>query len=285
MEEETPNPVVEKKSFRKKLIDADKAYIHVNKGIATIPEMSAHLSVTEKCIADYLNVRQIIDVKPSEETNFRTRLINSFVWKQIKKQFDIDEIETFQERYIQLMEQFKDDVEATEEKQILEMIKIELLIDRNHIERQQVHNHIKELQEMQKALFGAHNGDFEGMTKEERQEVESLEAHINTNKGAESAKTIELMKLLDKQAGINRDLKGTRDQRIDKIEKGTTTFTDLVKAFVVKDTQERESKMHQLLQQASQKEFKKLSQPISFADETKDSPFLSAESLEIRESV
>jgi hypothetical protein len=77
-----------------------------------------------------------------------------------------------------------------------------------------------------------------------------------------------------------RDLKGTRDQRVERIESGKTTFVDLVKQFLNEKIQQDESKANELIRESSLNEYKKLSKPIIYADEFEDRPILTAESME-----
>lgn len=267
--------------MKKRLSEQDKLYIENNKDAKTYQEIAADIGTSPLVVRNYIDRKASIKLEtPATEKNFRSRLINSFAWKQIKKQFDYDELDVFQERYIELMEQFKDDVEATEEKQILEMIKLEILMDRNHNERQNIRQHVKQLKDIQRALYAQYNGNYDQMEPDDRDRAVSQEQIINSYNSAEASKTQELLKLQEKHASLMRDLKGTRDQRVERIESGKTTFVDLVKQFLNEKIQQDESKANELIRESSLNEYKKLSKPIIYADEFEDRPILTAESME-----
>ncbi len=268
--------------MKKKLTEQDKLFIANNKDKMTINELAVACKSTPVVISNYIDKKLSISSEipiTMTEKSYRARLINSFAWKTIKKQFDLDELDVLQERYVQLMEQFKDDVEATEEKQILEMIKLEILMDRNHNERQNIRGHLKQLKDLQRGIFSNYHGNYDQMPKEERDQALALEGQINTNVSAESSKTQELLKLQEKHANLMRDLKGTRDQRFDTAASSKMSFLDLVKSFIDKQAQIEESKATQLLQEAALNEYKKLGAPIQYADEQMDSPILSPETI------
>src|SRR4029079_13759138 len=72
--------------------------------------------------------------KDDDYLSLRKKLHEKNYWEISKRQFDKIELLVFEERWIETMIQYKEDVTATEEQQIRQAITLEILMDRCSIE-------------------------------------------------------------------------------------------------------------------------------------------------------
>jgi hypothetical protein len=210
----------------------------------------------------------------------RAELRTSEAWRQLKNEFTPDELKYFEECYIKLMSQFKGDVLASEETQIFQAVKFELLMNRNLRERKTAREDIESLQLRQKfVLEKAQNAS--GISDEDREYVLSLETQLNIAKQAEQSRTNEYVKLQERHASLLKDLKSTRDQRVKQIESSKVSFLGVIRNLMERDQQEREGRALELTKLAGQREYTRLGRPHKYDDGSEDSPILSADTVNL----
>lgn len=221
-------------------------------------------------------------VSPEEEEKFviRTELRNSEAWKRLDHEFTPEELKYFEERYVEMLAQFKGDVLATENVQIMQVIRFEILMSRNLYQRREINTDIDNLKSLQKALSDS-NPDPKKMTDAVRKNVMELETSINVARGNEAAKSNEYAKLQERHDKLTQSLKGTRDQRLDKIEKEGIDFVSVLRDLMKKDVQDREGRHNELMKLGTQKEYDRLGRPHKFQDGTIDSPILSVDTVDL----
>ena len=243
----------------------------------------ASLSLEE--IADAIN-RNIAPVKRYIEENslllsnnddkqLRQKLYCKTFWPEIKRQFDADsgELQYFEDTWVSLIKQFREDVLPAEELQIKQFITIDILINRSMKERKR---HITETEKLQKQV------DKEYDKPENERDIAklaNLETQLSFARNSIANYTNEYTKLLNEQQKISKDLKATREQRIKRIEDGKSSWVGLIRMLEDEDVREKEGKEMEILKIATEKAKNQLSQYHSYQDNVIDRPFLTPDTV------
>jgi len=245
-------------------------------------------SLTAEIIAENLN-RNVAPIKryisesknllPStqaaEDDLLKQKLYGKTFWQEIKKQFDEDsgELEYFENIWINLIRQFREDVLPAEELQIKQFITIDILINRSMKERKR---HIAETEKLQRLV------DAEYDKLEDQRDIPrlaNLETQLSFARNSIANYTNEYTKLLGEQQKISKDLKATREQRIKRIEDGKSSWVGLIRMLEDEDIREKEGREMELIRLATQKAKDSLMEYHQYQDNKLDSPFLTPESV------
>lgn len=195
-------------------------------------------------------------------------------WKELKVQFSEDELELFLYHWKQIIAQFRKDVLATEELQIVDTIKLEVLMNRALREQQESMERVRAL-EAEIDLEKARDSD-----QQDKEMIFNLERQIASLRAAKESLSREFKDLQTKKASMYKDLKATREQRIEKLESNKQTLSSLVNKILRNpEFYEQEGKALEKMRLAMEKEKERLSDYHTYADGTVDQPFLTPETI------
>ena len=108
----------------------------------------------------------------------------------------------------------------------------------------------------------------------------NLERHIASLRAAKESLSREFKDLQTKKAGLYKDLKATREQRIEKLENNKQTLASLVnKILRDPDFYENEGKALEKMRLAMEKEKERLSDYHTYDDGAIDQPFLTPDTV------
>lgn len=278
----TPTPK-NKISVRGVLPEEVKRWILENTSELTPEQMAEKLNV---------NVSRVLPVIDNYngvliDKNFmwRERLKKSKAWRHIKNEFNADELEYFSDKYIQLMEQFKDDVLPTEEQQVIGLIRVEIMQHRNMAGRKQLGDSNSRIQGMIDDLLREVNGNMGILDETDRDRIIELQNQQATLENAQNLKTKEFLELGKEHSSLTEKLKASRVQRINAATNDKLTWPELVKMLMERENQEKESRKYELHRKAGEKEFDRLSKPHKYMDNNVDIPILSYETMDNLNSV
>ena len=195
-------------------------------------------------------------------------------WKELKAQFSDEELELFLYHWKQIIAQFRKDVLATEELQIVDTIKLEVLMNRALREQQESMERVRVLEgEIQ--LEKSRDSD-----QQDKELVFNLERQIASLRAAKESLSREFKDLQTKKASMYKDLKATREQRIEKLESNKQTLSSLVNK-ILRDPEffEQEGKALEKMRMAMENERIRLSDYHQYADGTIDQPFLTPDTI------
>ena len=204
----------------------------------------------------------------------KQKLYSKTFWNEIKRQFDEDsgELDYFENTWVNLIKQFREDVLPAEELQLKQFITIDILINRSMKERKR---HISETEKLQKEV------DKEYDKPEDSRDTPrliNLETQLSFARNSISSYTNEYTKLLGEQQKISKDLKATREQRIKRIEDGKSSWVGLIRMLEDEILREREGREIEIIALATQKAKDDLSTLHQYQDGKLDLPFLKPES-------
>lgn len=242
----------------------------------SIDDIAQQLNRTNKPIEKYIMQAKIgiqsIDQQQNDQI-LRQHLHCKTFWPEIEKQFDKQsgELEYFEDTWISLIKQFREDVLPAEELQIKQFITIDILINRSMKERKR---HIADTEKLQVEV------DKEYSKPEDQRDIPkltNLETQLGFARNSIANYTNEYTKLLNEQQKISKDLKATREQRIKRIEDGKSSWIGLIRMLEDEDTREKQGREMEIMALATAKSKQQLAEYHSYADTIIDSPLLTPE--------
>ena len=252
-------------------------FIRDNFTALSVKEISEQLNRSEKPIQRYVIENRLLDSpeEKNEDQNLRRKLHSKTFWPEIKRQFDTEtgELQYFEDTWVGLIKQFREDVLPAEELQIKQFITIDILINRSMKERKR---HIEETQKLQRLV------DKEYDKPEDTRDIpklSNLETQLNFARNSISNYTNEYTKLLGEQQKISKDLKATREQRIKRIEDGKSSWAGLIRMLEDETIREKQGREMEILALATDKFLDAMSEYHEYQDGEVDKPFLTPETV------
>ena len=256
----------------------EEAYIRQHVETLSIEDIANNLNRSVAPVQRYITENSLL-IPESEKRNdeyLRQKLHCKTFWSEITRQFDEEtgELKYFEDTWIGLIKQFREDVLPAEELQIKQFITIDILINRSMKERKR---HITETEKLQKLV----DKEYEKVESErDIPKLANLETQLSFARNSIANYTNEYTKLLTEQQKISKDLKATREQRIKRIEDGKSSWVGLIRMLEDEELREKEGREMEILSMATDKAKNQLEQYHSFQDNTIDRPFLLPETLE-----
>jgi hypothetical protein len=257
-------------------LDEEK-FIRDNFGKLSISEIAASLNRNSPPIQRYIDENRLAvsDEDKNDNETLRRKLHSKTFWQEIIRQFDEDtgELLYFEDTWIGLIKQFREDVLPAEELQIKQFITIDILINRSMKERKR---HIAETEKLQRQV----DKEYE-KTEIDRDipKLANLETQLSFARNSIANYTNEYTKLLNEQQKISKDLKATREQRIKRIEDGKSSWVGLIRMLEDEEVREKEGREMEILSMATDKYREKLESYHSYEDKLLDKPFLTPDSV------
>jgi IS30 family transposase len=256
----------------------EEAFIRENINSLSVDQIAQKLNRHSNPIKRYINENNLL-TDPEEKIAYDTlkdKLHSKTFWQEITRQFDKEtgELEYFENTWVSLIKQFREDVLPAEELQIKQFITIDILINRSMKERKR---HISETEKLQKLV------DQEYEKKESDRDIPklaNLEQQLSFARNSIANYTNEYTKLLNEQQKISKDLKATREQRIKRIEDGKSSWVGLIRMLEDEAIREKEGREMEILSMAANKSKNKLEEYHSYQDGIVDFPLLSPELME-----
>lgn len=261
----------------------------LKKGRFSVSEMAFIKSAVDKLtvdqISDKLNrdpvsvkswIEQNIGFSKAEkkEVEVHQELKSKPYYRELTRQFDSTELEMFEFHFKKMWAQFKDDVFHTEEMQIIDTVKLEILMNRILKSQQDTISKIAEIEEdllNEKKL----NKD-----DQDRDLIINLERQIAVLRSSQETLSRDYKDLQTRKATMLKDLKGTREQRIKAIEDSKETFAALITKLVTNvEFRHTVGLEMEKMRIAAEKERARLSEEIVYEDNNVDRPLLNSQSV------
>lgn len=201
-------------------------------------------------------------------------LDNRAYWPEVKNQFTEEELKLFRYHWARIISQFRDDVIPTEELQVVDLIKLELLMNRclkfNKDNIEQI-------------------GALEALIAEERardpdqQNVDmvfNMERQVSSLKASQESLNKDYRELQTKKNSMLKEMKATREQRVKRIEDSKQSLTGWI-AYLMTNPEVTQSYGIEMekMRLAMEAEKDRLSKYHKYQDGMVDQPFLNAETL------
>lgn len=198
------------------------------------------------------------------------------VWYDLKQQFSAQELQMFLYHWGRIISQFRDDVYPTEEMQVVDTIKLELLMNRAVTQQHQV---MLDIEGLEAALVAERDGE-----DLDHAEVNNLERQIGVLRAAQESLNKDYQDMLKEKNKILKEMKATRDARIKHLESNKHNFVNFIRQIVEDRTMRtRLGRDMEKMRLATNVEFERLSEWHQFEDKEVDQPILTPENVIVEE--
>ena len=255
-----------------RLSKEDMSFIEANAEVLSPEAIAQELDRDPDSIRDWIKRNVGFSPKQKKEAAVANELKAKPYYRELSNQFSSEELEMFEFHFKKMWSQFKDDVFHTEEMQIIDTIKLEILMNRI----------LKSQHENQQEIILAERlvREEKSVDKDQRDMdmVVNLDRQVAILRASQETLSKDYKDLQARKATMLKDLKGTREQRVKAIEDSKLTFASLVKKIAT-DPQYRNDIGIEMekMRLAMEKEKERLSEYMSFNDGQVDQPFLTAE--------
>tara|TARA_R110001606_G_scaffold323657_1_gene470462 strand:+ start:582 stop:1376 length:795 start_codon:yes stop_codon:yes gene_type:complete len=244
-------------------------FIEANAEVLSPESIAQKLDRDPESIRDWIKKNVGFSPKQKKEAAVANELKEKPYYKELSTQFSSEELELFEFHFKKMWSQFKDDVFHTEEMQIIDTIKLEILMNRI----------LKSQRDNQQEIILAERlvRDEKARDKDQRDMdlVINLERQVAIMRASQETLSKDYKDLQARKATMLKDLKGTREQRVKAIEDSKLTFASLVKKIAT-DPQFRNKIGVDMekMRLAMENEKERLSEYMQYNDGQVDQPFL-----------
>ena len=195
-------------------------------------------------------------------------------WIELEAQFTQSELELFKYHWSRIISQFKDDVFPTEELQVVDVIKLELLMNRclkgNKENIEQINTYDAMIRDERSRDKDQQDHDF----------IINLERQVASLRASQESLNRDYRELQAKKASMLREMKGTREQRIKRLEDSKQSFTSWVASMMQDpDLMKKYGIEMEKMRLSMLKEKERLGNLHKFEDGDIDQPFLTPDTV------
>ena len=212
--------------------------------------------------------------KRATDNECLARLHGKSMWIQIQKQLNKDELALFEEQWVALNDQFSiQGVLMTEEISMKDLIIMEILCNRNLIDRKRIADSIDFYQILLK------QEQEKPFNDRDIEQMQSWRDTINGMRGATESLTKDYKEYVQRKGAILKELKGTREQRLKTIENSEKDIFSLIKILDEPEMRRMEGEELMVLRLAVANQRKRLKDLYKYADGKYDRPLLRPEDI------
>ncbi len=237
-------------------------------------EIATHLDRDPISIQSYIKEKIGTNTLDDREIEALHDLKNRPFWKELEKQFSEEELQSLLYHWSRIITQFRDDVLPTEELQIIDAIKLEILMNRALTSQQ---TNVRDIQRYEDLVTEEKSKSLEIQDKDY---IYSLERQVAVLRAAQESLTRDYRDLQTKKASMLKDLKATREQRIKRLEDSKQTFIGWVRNLMSNpDVRRQIGTDMEKMRLAMDAEKNRLSEYHKYEDGNVDQPFLTPDTV------
>tara|TARA_R110000744_G_scaffold103031_5_gene197735 strand:+ start:112 stop:906 length:795 start_codon:yes stop_codon:yes gene_type:complete len=252
----------------------EQEFIKKNHKELSNQEIATHLDRDPDSIKSYVDSKLGSTIFQEKEIKALHDLQARPFWKELTQQFSKDELDLLLYHWSRIITQFRDDVLPTEELQIIDAIKLEILMNRALSGQQ---TNMKNVNMYEDLVTDEKQKSLEIQDKDY---IYSLERQVAVCRAAQESLTREYKDLQTKKSSMLKDLKATREQRVKRLEDSKQTFVGWVRNLM-----SNHEVRHQLgvemekMRLAANAEAERLTEYHKYEDGQVDQPFLTPDSI------
>jgi len=231
--------------------------------------------IRKKVAKGDISIPPWLDENATYETQAQFDLTFRPYWRELKQQFTEDELKLFQYHWGRIISQFKDDVIPTEELQVVDLIKLELLMNRSLKYNKENIEQITLFEDEVQALRDV------GVDGGRSDEIFNLERQVASLRASQESLNKDYRELQTKKNSMLKEMKATREQRVKRLEDSRQSFTAWL-AYLVSNPEVAKGYGIEMekMRLAMHKEKDRLSAYHQYQDGLVDQPFLTPETIE-----
>ena len=255
----------------------EMSFIEAQAEVLSPEAIAQELDRDPDSIRDWIEKNIGFSAKQKKEAAVANELKTKPYYKELATQFSSEELELFEFHFKKMWSQFRDDVFHTEEMQIIDTIKLEILM--NRILKSQRDNQ-EEIEIAERLVREEKSRDKD---QRDMDLIIGLERQVAVMRASQETLSKDYKDLQARKATMLKDLKGTREQRVKAIEDSKLTFASLVKKIATDPKYRNELGIEmEKMRLAMEAEKEHLSEYISYEDGQIDQPFLTPETTNER---
>ena len=252
----------------------EMSFIEAQAEVLSPDQIAEKLDRDPASIRDWIEKNIGFSASQKKEAAVANELKAKPYYRELSNQFSAEELEMFEFHFKKMWSQFKDDVFHTEEMQIIDTIKLEILM--NRILKSQMDN-------QQEVLMNERLVQDEKARDKDQRDMDliiNMERQIAILSASQETLSKDYKDLQARKATMLKDLKGTREQRIKAIEDSKLTFASLVKKIATDPSYRNHIGIEmEKMRLATEKEKERLSEYSNYEDGIVDQPFLTSETV------
>jgi len=235
-------------------------------------DIAKHLDRDVESVSQFIKRKYRANLTLEEAASFS--LEDRPYWNELQLQFTNDELELFKYHWSRIIAQFNDDVFPTEELQVIDVIKLEILMNRCLKSNK---DNIQTIDTYEKMLSNERSKDKD---QQDSDYILNIERQIATLRAAQESLNKDYRELQTKKASMLREMKGTREQRIKRLEDSKQSFTSWVAQLMSDpETLKKYGIEMEKMRLSMNKELERLSSYHKYEDGTIDQPFLTPDTV------
>jgi hypothetical protein len=200
-----------------RLSKAETQFITEHADTLGFEEIASRLNRDPNSIKTF--IKRKLKLGLSEEEEIAYSLEDRPYWSELKQQFTTEELELVKYHWSRIIAQFRDDVFPTEEMQVVDVIKLELLMNRSLKQNKET---IDQINMLEKLLVQERDVEPE---QRDRDYIMNLERQAATLRASQESLNRDYRDLQTKKSSMLKEMKGTREQRIKRLEDSKQSFT------------------------------------------------------------
>ena len=252
----------------------EMSFIEAQAEVLSPDQIAEKLDRDPASIRDWIEKNVGFSASQKKEAAVANELKAKPYYRELSNQFSAEELEMFEFHFKKMWSQFKDDVFHTEEMQIIDTIKLEILM--NRILKSQMDN-------QQEVLMNERLVQDEKARDKDQRDMDliiNMERQIAILRASQETLSKDYKDLQARKATMLKALKGTREQRIKAIEDSKLTFASLVKKIATDPSYRNHIGIEmEKMRLATEKEKERLSEYSNYEDGMVDQPFLTADTV------
>lgn len=244
----------------------------------SVEDIANSLNRTEEVVKKFIAKRQLKpqteDWEVEQDVALRGLLRQQPYWPELQEEFIQKELEYFEDTWVELMKQFREDVLYSESwGGIKQWITLDIMMHRALKEHKE---HLEELEKCKEDLRREEKKDPE---ERDATRLLALTQEIGFLRSAIGSYASTHTKLLNEVKFISKSLKANRDERIKRIEDGKTSWQGFLRMLEDEKVRQRIGEDAELMKLAKDKGKERLSAYHTYEDSMVDRPFLTPETV------
>lgn len=238
-------------------------------------EIAKELKRSLVCIEDNLARQGIRLETKAERANYAEFDIRSSIyWSRLREQFSDKELELFLFHWTEIISQFKEDVLHTEKLQIMDLAKMEILMDRMLCQQQDQRETVERLRKM---IDDERKKPIEDRDLPRLANLESQMAFAIASQEDFGKQYREMMK---EKKTTYKDMKATREQRVKRLEESKESIVGWMRKLIERPDIRRDIGVRmEKMRLATEVEMVRLADWHKYEDGKIDQPFLTPETV------
>lgn len=233
----------------------------------TVEDIAKKLDRSIDAINDYVKSELKIGLTKQEFAAYS--LVDRPYWTELKSQFTDHELELFKYHWSKIITQFKDDVFPTEEIQVVDVIKLELLMNRSLKGNK---SNIEQINTYEQMIQVERSRDKD---QQDHDYIINLERQVASLRASQESLNRDYRELQAKKGAMLKEMKGTREQRIKRLEDSKQSFVSWVAQLMMNpELMKQYGNEMEKMRMAMKNEEVRLSALHQYEDGTVDQPFL-----------